>query len=570
MNIENKNCIKCGGNDTIVEFQSDCNNLDFKCIDCVPDDNGSKKIRKNYSKKIRKNYEPNFQKKIKPGPPKNKKPVLRTNQYRVIKIDNILKNFKEKIALPIIYEIINKAINYCDLDPNMLFTNRSWLRKDNNSNNSKKSLKIRFMSYNILADGLIKNDAYFNIEKKYLDNKNRMETIIERDILSQNPDIINLQEVQPENEDLIENLVILGYSYNYKKRLEPRVDGLLTAFKKDKFELVYFYTMHFYYPDLSPLLDRQNIATFTILKDITKQPDTLKELFLVVNTHIQYNNKRGDIKVTQILLIIKAIKFLQCCFYNNNLHVIFSGDLNTAPKSPIYQMLAFSEFKWFSSYKSYWSGQLLANNNLYKEFFKNEESDDPRKTFKWLNNHYFSKYNDNYDSSDVWELIEDLVEQFINQDGEILLLEKKNTKQQHGNYKQHCNKDNHIYSIRNMLKEIGFKSAYGDCLRSAAFSKNNQYKIIDNYFIHDNRHTSWEPFMTSCGEFPHMITVDYIFFSSILTNRKESYKRMRCTDIFQIPNVEFYDYMKYLPNKFLPSDHLPLCCDFEINLSTNY
>lgn len=50
------------------------------------------------------------------------------------------------------------------------------------------------------------------------------------------------------------------------------------------------------------LLNKQNVALFTLLK--CKKSG---HLFLIVNCHLLFNKNRGDIKLAQVLFIMKGI-----------------------------------------------------------------------------------------------------------------------------------------------------------------------------------------------------------------------------------------------------------------------
>lgn len=77
-----------------------------------------------------------------------------------------------------------------------------------------KEDELRLMSYNILADHLIKRDQlYYPFELKYFeDKKKRITSIFNKDILPLNPDFLLLQE----HEDGDDHLLGILSQNNYK------------------------------------------------------------------------------------------------------------------------------------------------------------------------------------------------------------------------------------------------------------------------------------------------------------------------------------------------------------------
>ena len=108
----------------------------------------------------------------------------------------------------------------------------------------KEEFEFSVLSYNILADNLMlaHPELYRKCESAALDWNYRWEGI-KREILAfQFPDIICLQEVQFHNPDhatshIIPFLSRHGYHHVIKTKTGDKVDGCLTAFKKDKFQL---------------------------------------------------------------------------------------------------------------------------------------------------------------------------------------------------------------------------------------------------------------------------------------------------------------------------------------------
>ena len=112
------------------------------------------------------------------------------------------------------------------------------------------------------------------------------------------------------------------------------------------------------------LLNKQNVALFTLLK--CKQAG---HLFLVVNCHILFNKNRGDTKLVQILFIMKAIRHIIELYSsprspeNENIYIVWAGDFNTAPCSPLYNFIKQGSLGDLARFKcSNWTGQYAAGN----------------------------------------------------------------------------------------------------------------------------------------------------------------------------------------------------------------
>ena len=255
------------------------------------------------------------------------------------------------IVGPVLDQLIANAVEYSELDPNFIYKSRSWLKipPPSGEAQSHEVPNFRFMSYNLLADGLVRYECYFG-KDRWLENDTRMKAVLEKDVDGTKPDIINFQEVQPDNSALFDGLKARGYDFVYKKRLDPRIDGLLTAYKKSRFELIANFSMNFWAPEVSQLLARQNVALLTLLRDTAGQ----REYYLVANIHVLFSENRGDIKLVQILLTLRAIKLIKLSYFGNtneSVNVIFSGDFNVTSSSPIYQLLTFGDGKYLSMHR---------------------------------------------------------------------------------------------------------------------------------------------------------------------------------------------------------------------------
>ena len=151
------------------------------------------------------------------------------------------------------------------------------------------------------------------------------------------PDIICLQEVQFRNPDHCQEHIIPflkshGYTSVFKNKTGDKVDGCLTAFKKDKFSLEETCPVE-YKIDRVPVLDRDNVGLVVKLTPMNKQS---AKPVIVANTHLLYNPKRGDIRLCQIALLLAEIDRIQA---GEDIPVILTGDFNSEPKSHVVKLL---------------------------------------------------------------------------------------------------------------------------------------------------------------------------------------------------------------------------------------
>jgi len=118
----------------------------------------------------------------------------------------------------------------------------------------------------------------------------------------------------------------------FKSKTGDKVDGCLTAFKKEKFSLEESCPVE-YKIDRVPVLDRDNVGLVLKLSPLNTQNDAP---VIIANTHLLYNPKRGDIRLCQTALLLAEIDRIQA---GEDVPVILTGDLNSEPKSHVIKLL---------------------------------------------------------------------------------------------------------------------------------------------------------------------------------------------------------------------------------------
>ncbi|XP_057480526.1 carbon catabolite repressor protein 4 homolog 5 isoform X2 [Actinidia eriantha] len=221
--------------------------------------------------------------------------------------------------------------------------------------------KVVFVSYNILGvENASKHpDLYYNVPSKFLEWDHRKKLLC-KEISGYNASILCFQEVD-RFDDLNNLLQKDGFRGVYQVRTGEACDGCAIFWKNELFTLLDQENIEFQMFDL-----RNNVAQFCVLKMKQNQSNSSLDTrtsqalpsrsLLVGNIHVLYNPKRGDIKLGQIRLFLeKAQELLQKW---GNIPVVLAGDLNSMPRSAMYQFLASSELDLKMYDRKEMSGQI--------------------------------------------------------------------------------------------------------------------------------------------------------------------------------------------------------------------
>lgn len=141
-------------------------------------------------------------------------------------------------------------------------------------------------------------------------------------------------------------------------RLPPRVDGLLSAFDSSKFRLLEEKHIDFQISPEDPLFNRQNVSLATVLAPVSQS----KLIFIIANVHVLFNDRRADVKMGQVLTVLRTLEALKEKYSKeNDVAIIWGGDFNTLPNSAIYNYLTTKKLNHF---EAIWlmSGQYLGKN----------------------------------------------------------------------------------------------------------------------------------------------------------------------------------------------------------------
>ncbi|XP_015208263.2 protein angel homolog 2 isoform X2 [Lepisosteus oculatus] len=202
-----------------------------------------------------------------------------------------------------------------------------------------KSFDFSVMSYNILSQDLLEDNShlYRHCSQPILNWNHRFPNIL-KEFKQHNADILCLQEVQEDHykKQIKPSLESLGYHCEYKMRTGRKPDGCVIGFKQSKFSLVSCHPVEFYRHGI-PLLDRDNVGLVLLLRPAA--PGCSAPCLCVANTHLLYNPRRGDIKLTQLAMLLAEISKVSDQEDGSYCPIIFCGDFNSVPGSPLYSFI---------------------------------------------------------------------------------------------------------------------------------------------------------------------------------------------------------------------------------------
>ncbi|XP_013773328.1 protein angel homolog 2-like isoform X2 [Limulus polyphemus] len=212
------------------------------------------------------------------------------------------------------------------------------------------------MSYNILAQDLLESNMflYEHCSPECLTWEYRKNNLL-KEIRKAAVDVICFQEVQVNHYHMFwkPQLMRNGYQGVFKKRTEGKTDGCAIFFKTKLFSIEKCIPVEFYKPRISKLLDKDNIGLIVVLRPVIGVSSDYSGSLVIANTHLLYNPVRGDIKLAQLCLFLSEIdkaayrglsKRSKRPMYNP---IIFCGDLNLIPNSPLYTLIVKGEL-WFN------------------------------------------------------------------------------------------------------------------------------------------------------------------------------------------------------------------------------
>ncbi|XP_054844765.1 protein angel homolog 2 isoform X2 [Eublepharis macularius] len=245
----------------------------------------------------------------------------------------------EEESLPKPRDVIKRSWEYfCQQSKKMKI-----LEEDKQISQDNKDLQEKFdftvMSYNILSQDLLEDNShlYKHCRHQILSWNYRFPNILS-DIKQLDADVLCLQEVQEDHygAEIKPSLEALGYHCEYKMRTGRKPDGCAICFKTSKFSLLSSNPVEFFRRNI-PLLDRDNVGLVVLLQPRFHCKATAA--ICVANTHLLYNPRRGDIKLTQLAMLLAEITNLAIQEDGRFCPLVLCGDFNSVPHSPLYNFL---------------------------------------------------------------------------------------------------------------------------------------------------------------------------------------------------------------------------------------
>ncbi|NXT85195.1 ANGE2 protein, partial [Zapornia atra] len=213
--------------------------------------------------------------------------------------------------------------------------------KETDQSNAGSETKFDFtvMSYNILSQNLLEDNShlYKHCRQRLLIWTYRFPNILQ-EIKQWDADVLCLQEVQEDHyrTEIKSSLESLGYHCEYKMRTGRKPDGCAICFKTSKFSLISSNPVEFFRRDI-PLLDRDNVGLVLLLQP--RFHCKTNAAICVANTHLLYNPRRGDIKLTQLAMLLAEIASVAPQKDGTFCPIIICGDFNSVPGSPLYRFI---------------------------------------------------------------------------------------------------------------------------------------------------------------------------------------------------------------------------------------
>ncbi|XP_035757488.1 protein angel homolog 2 isoform X3 [Egretta garzetta] len=213
--------------------------------------------------------------------------------------------------------------------------------KETDQSNTESEAKFDFtvMSYNILSQNLLEDNShlYKHCRQRLLIWTYRFPNILQ-EIKQLDADVLCLQEVQEDHyrTEIKSSLESLGYHCEYKMRTGRKPDGCAICFKTSKFSLISSNPVEFFRHDI-PLLDRDNVGLVLLLQP--RFHCETNAAICIANTHLLYNPRRGDIKLTQLAMLLAEIASVAPQKDGTYCPIIICGDFNSVPGSPLYRFI---------------------------------------------------------------------------------------------------------------------------------------------------------------------------------------------------------------------------------------
>ncbi|XP_054708079.1 protein angel homolog 2-like isoform X2 [Uloborus diversus] len=453
---------------------------------------------------------------------------------------------------------------------------RQWkMTRFGNQQANGRRFEFTLMTYNILSQTAIENHRYLyrKCDSRFLDEDYRISQILP-EILNSQSDVICLQEVE---ERLFEEKIrgkfhSNGFEGLFKKRT-CKDDGCAILWRTQKFSLIDHENVEFAKKD-HEILNRDNIGLIAVLKP--KHPDTTRIKLHVATTHLLFNPRRGDIKLSQLRLLLAqlekmALKKVGSDGQRTYHPVILCGDFNIAPHSPLYEFID--------------TGRLDVHNRMSGDLSgQSEGKNKGRRVTTWQ----LSLKSVGIDDAGRLESVNESSDS-LSASKKLCTSNKQNISSkpspsspcssevtdgaQSGNNSNCVNLDpNWLASVKNPAWIAAFQSLNG--VQAAKDSESVDFVSPSPCFYHDfhfvpayKYHTDKEELPVTCMTGRDVNNVDHIFYNVTEKFSPRAYKegRLKLLGVYSLMHEKDLLDIGGLPNASLGSDHIFLMAKFAIS-----
>lgn len=201
------------------------------------------------------------------------------------------------------------------------------------------------MTYNLLANSLVdlSDPDFAAIPPDVLTWPARSKRL-QNQLRLQNPDLACIQELDSDCVDEFLRPFARDFVWRFKSRTGDNRDGCALLWKDSVFELLDYRPIEFKNmlaaDGSTPLtfMDRDNVAQVAALRN-----RATGYVVIVGNCHLIFNQNRGDIKLAQVMGMLRVIAEFKRIFSSDSAPepaVFIGGDFNSTPTSGVYSLLA--------------------------------------------------------------------------------------------------------------------------------------------------------------------------------------------------------------------------------------
>eukprot|EP00730_Choanoeca_flexa_P019952 TRINITY_DN9755_c0_g1_i5.p1 TRINITY_DN9755_c0_g1~~TRINITY_DN9755_c0_g1_i5.p1 ORF type:complete len:496 (+),score=98.66 TRINITY_DN9755_c0_g1_i5:240-1727(+) len=253
-------------------------------------------------------------------------------------------------------KVLQLLLDKADIPPSP--PDRQWIYPKDYDPTAKPSnaSSVTAFCYNILCERYATRQVYRYCPSWALNWLSYRQSAIAKEIVKHSSDIICLQEVAHSayHNFLSQELGQRGYRGIYRPKSrhatvkeadKGTVDGCAIMYHTTKFKLIkeklielqptcskYAFSCA---PMLNRVMPKDNIAVFALLESLVTG-----QLLFVCNLHLTWDPQFKDVKVIQMLLILKEIEAFLRQEHTLNIPMLIMGDFNSEHNSGVYELLA--------------------------------------------------------------------------------------------------------------------------------------------------------------------------------------------------------------------------------------